>query len=291
MGNTCNFACSYCPTSLHDGSIGWYDYEKVIAFCDKVMDHYKKVIYFEFTGGEVTLWKHFPALCKYLKSKGMEVGFISNSSRTLRWWNDILPHVDHVCLSFHSEFGDKEHFLEVVKLTSQHFRTHVNIMMNPDRFDELYQFSLECVKINNISIALQPLLVHFSEEVYPYNPIQKSILDNQWQLVTSRIVYDKSYKSYRGAMAMVEPDGNRTVAAAHKFINHGKNAWSGWKCWAGLEQIVIDTDGSIFRGWCRVGGKIGHVLDEDLQFPYDPVVCSKQKCHCNFDIMCTKEMV
>lgn len=290
MGNTCNFECSYCPKDLHDGSIGWYDFEKVKAFCDRVMAHYAgRLVYFEFTGGEVTLWKHFPELCKYLKSQGAAVGFISNSSRTMRWWESILPDVDHVCLSFHPEFGNKDHFLEVVKLTSQQIRTHTNIMMKPEQFNDLYEFATKIAKIKNISMALQPLLKDFSEEMLPYDPQQQHILDNQYELITKHIVHDKVYPYYRGAMTMVAPNGNRTTLASHRFISLDRNAWSGWNCWAGLEQIIVDKDGSIWRGWCRVGGMIGHVLRENLKLPDAPVLCNKQRCHCNFDIMCTKE--
>lgn len=293
MGNTCNFACSYCPPSLHSGSLGWFEYEKVLKFCDLVINHYNgKKIYFEFTGGEVTLWKHFPDLCKYLKqNENVRVGFISNASRTMRWWNDIIPFVDHACLSFHPEFGNKDHFTEVVKLTSQHFRTHVNVMMKPDSFNDLYEFALKISKIKNISMALQPLLKDFSEEVFPYDQFQQHILDNQHALVSKHIVYDKTFESYRGAMAMVTPGGTRVVSAPQRFIGTQRNSWFGWKCWAGLEQIVVDMNGAILRGWCRVGGNIGNILDENLNLPTTPVLCDKQKCHCNFDIMCTKEKV
>jgi len=290
MGNTCNFACSYCPTSLHDGSCGWYDYEAVLRFCDKIITHYAgNTVYFEFTGGEVTLWKHFPDLCKWLKARGHKVGFISNSSRTMRWWEDICPHVDHVCLSFHPEQGDKAHFLEVARLTSQHFRTHVNFMMLPDRFDELYQFAEQLAEISNISMALQPLLVDFGERVYPYTEDQHHRIDQQYELISKRIKHDRKFETYRGAMAMVTPEGKRTVIAPQKFISMQRNDWQGWQCYAGLENIIVDMDGKIFRGWCRVGGSIGHVLDADLALPTQTVTCDKARCHCNFDIMCTKE--
>ena len=48
-------------------------------------------------------------------------------------------------------------------------------------------------------------------------------------------------------------------------------------------------DGTIHRGWCKVGGTIGHIADANLELPTDPVTCNKTMCHCNFDIMCTKE--
>jgi organic radical activating enzyme len=292
MGNTCNFECSYCPKSLHDGSHGWYDYDSVLRFCDKIITHYAgNTVYFEFTGGEVTLWKHFPDLCKWIKSQGHKVGFISNSSRTLRWWEDILPHADHVCLSFHPEAGDKQHFFTVAALTSQHFRTHVNLMMLPDRFDELYEFAEQLTDIPNISMALQPLLINFGEQVYPYSAEQQHRIDNQYELVSKRIQHDRHFETYRGAMAMIEPSGKRTVIAPQKFISMQQNDWQGWQCHAGLENIIVDMDGKLFRGWCRVGGSIGHVLDPQLMLPTHTVTCDKARCHCNFDIMCTKEKI
>lgn len=291
MGNTCNFACSYCPSGLHDGSVSWYELQSVLNFCEQIIQHYKTTIYFEFTGGEVTLWKHFPDLCRFLRANGCKVGFISNSSRTLRWWSDILPNVDHVCLSYHPEAGDKEHFRSVAALTSEHFRTHLNIMMVPDRFDELYEFAQQLSTIKNVSMALQPLLVDFGETVFPYDEDQKHKLDNQYELVSKHVVHDKQFETYRGAMAMVNSAGKRVVMAPQKFISQQRNSWQGWHCYAGLENIIVDMDGSVYRGWCKVGDSIGNVLDAKLNLPIEPIICTKARCHCNFDIMCTKERI
>ena len=56
-----------------------------------------------------------------------------------------------------------------------------------------------------------------------------------------------------------------------------------------LEQIIVDFDGSVWRGWCRVGGSFGNIKDpQNVNFPKLPVHCNKSYCHCNFDIMCKK---
>ena len=68
-----------------------------------------------------------------------------------------------------------------------------------------------------------------------------------------------------------------------------ENDWSGWHCYAGVEQLIVDMDGSIYRGWCKEGGAIGNIGDAEINLPTDPVLCTKTMCHCNFDIMCTKE--
>ena len=67
IGNTCNYTCTYCPDYLHDGSIKWFDYDEAETFCSRVINHYdNKKLYFEFTGGEVTMWRHFPKLAEFL---------------------------------------------------------------------------------------------------------------------------------------------------------------------------------------------------------------------------------
>ena len=116
LGNTCNYSCTYCPDYLHDGSSGWLNYEDVEIFCERVINHYgDKKIYFEFTGGEVTMWKDFPKIISYLKDNDVNVGLISNGSRTLRWWKENYKNIDHVSLSYHSDFADDKHYLKVAK--------------------------------------------------------------------------------------------------------------------------------------------------------------------------------
>ena len=89
LGNTCNFKCSYCPSALHDGSIGWPELETIKKFILTVKEQVqRKNIYFEFTGGEVTTYRHFAEVCKYCTELGIKVGLISNGSRTLRYWEE-----------------------------------------------------------------------------------------------------------------------------------------------------------------------------------------------------------
>ena len=92
-------------------------------------------------------------------------------------------------------------------------------------------------------------------------------------------------------MRAVNAEGQSLVSSAHRFISEKSNDWSGWKCYAGVEQLIVDMDGSIYRGWCKEGGPIGRIDEENLQLPLDSIVCTKTMCHCNFDIMSTKEKI
>ena len=152
LGNTCNFACSYCPEGLHNGSRGWPELDTIKNFITVVKNTHKdKKIYFEFTGGEVTMYRHFIDVCKFCTEQGIKVGFISNGSRTLRYWEENKQYFDHVCLSFHPEAADPDHFIEVVKILHMDLRVHVNIMMSPDKFELSHNVANRITVIGNIN--------------------------------------------------------------------------------------------------------------------------------------------
>jgi hypothetical protein len=76
---------------------------------------------------------------------------------------------------------------------------------------------------------------------------------------------------------------------ANKLILDGKNKFSGWKCWAGMDGINIDMWGNMYRADCQFGGAIGNL--ERYKLPKDPIVCGKNICSCLSDIYIRKETV
>ena len=146
------------------------------------------------------------------------------------------------------------------------------------------------ISIKNISLALQPLIIDFGETLYEYTDEQISYIDRQWHNLGSKIEHDKKWKIYRGSMDMHDDVNKlRHNSSAHRFINDKTNNWRGWLCWSGLEQIVVDFDGSVMIGWCRVGGPLGNMkMPEYIRWPDKPIMCTKSMCHCNFDIMSKK---
>jgi organic radical activating enzyme len=290
--NSCNYKCSYCPDYLHSGSGAKPDYNQITEFCTDIIEHYKgKNVYFEFTGGEVTYWADFPDLVTFLKHhEDVYVGVISNGSRSLEWWNDVKEELDHACLSFQPAFSQRAHYVDLAKLINGHMRTHVNLMMHPIYFDLCISVVEELVKdVPNISIALQPLLVDFKDELYKYTEKQLEIMDKQHELYGSKVKWDVSWPIFRGAMKVIGKEKQLT-SSAHRFISEGTNRWKGWKCYAGVEQIVVGIDGRVSRGWCLQGGILG-TIEEYFELPGEPIICDRDYCHCNFDIMCTKEKV
>ena len=102
---------SYCSNVLNNGSSGWNDFEIIKKFIDACEKHYApRKVYFEFTGGEVTLWKDFIKCAQYIKSKGHDIGFISNASLTIRWWEKNKNNFDLYKLKFSSESAEADPF-------------------------------------------------------------------------------------------------------------------------------------------------------------------------------------
>ena len=292
----CNFSCTYCPTSLHDGKIRGLPIEIVKSFCQKVIDNKPdKKIFFEFTGGEMTYYKSFIELFEFLKAQGADTGLISNGSRDIPFWEKHKHLIDHICLSFHPEQGDLAHFYEVVKLLNVETTVHVNLMMLPEKFDELYEFAKKLSQeVEGVSISMQALFEGMSGKIFAYSKEQKHILDTQdlpWgQNILYRQSENKVRKVYRGEMRKVFKDQTSTVVVTPELIAKAENNWKGWDCHIGLENIIVDTNGDVSRGWCKVGGVIGNVSDLTFNFPKKPINCTSMSCHCGLDIMATKEV-
>ena len=149
--------------------------------------------------------------------------------------------------------------------------------------------------LSRITSSSDGALIDFGSERFPYTDEQLATIDRQWEDFGKHIKYtgDNNFKLYRGSMDMINSKTGETKnRAAHRFIADNTNNWSGWKCYSGVEQIVVDFDGTVMIGWCRVGGSLGNMKDPDnIAWPVDPVICNKSYCHCNFDIMSKKERV
>jgi pyruvate-formate lyase-activating enzyme len=288
LGNSCNYACSYCPAGLHDGSIPWPRLPDLTRFVDRLAAHYERLgrtLLFQFTGGEPTVYPQFLDLLRHLRMRRCKAGVISNGSRTLRWWAEARPLLDQVVLTHHVEFVELDHFIEVARYLAAAVRTHVNVTMHPARFDECLaaarRIAAEC---DDVTITLKPLLVDFGAETYQYTGEQRDVIgDTSFAITRTRAIEES-----RGLMRVSFTDGRSELAKASHLIVRGQNRFAGWRCDAGLELLAIDARGRIHRALCRQGGMLGHISDHDLPLPTEPVVCTRPSCHCATDLMTSR---
>lgn len=286
LGNTCNYSCSYCPASLHDGSLGWIEKAHVKAFLDRIDEQFAgQSVLIQYTGGEPTVYPGFEEILQYGKDLGFHHSIISNASRKPRFWEKFASYFDKVHFTFHQEQADLEHFTNIVNIVSQHVLVHVNFTMIPEIYDEIYDAAESLADIDNVTITLKALRVNFGAELYPYDDEQltkmKKFRSRGKRMPTNHL---------RGMMNVIHDDGSEVVKPPSRFIVDGDNRWKGWKCWVGIQQITVKPNGDIYRGICRVGGMLGNIRGE-YSFPDQPIICSRDVCSCVTDIMTRKEKV
>ena len=287
LGSTCNYACSYCPTSLHDGSSPWPDYDTATAFCEYACRHYESIgqkVFFQLSGGEVTMYRRITDLVEFLRALGAEVGVISNGSRSAIWWDEFARHLNMAVFTHHIEYVQLRHFIEVVQGVSNRTRTHVNVTMVPTRFEECVK-NAELIAENcpQVTITLKPLLIDFGSSMYEYTEPQRAAMLRWPERKVTNLT-----SGCRGLMRKVYDDGSTELVKAAYLIVKSENRWRGWKCNVGVELLSVAKDGYVYRGVCRQGGRLGHIRDKQLRLPSDSVLCEKAVCHCVSDILTSK---
>lgn len=287
LGNSCNHSCSYCPSALHDGSIGWQRREHVLSLMDALAAHYRDAlgrrVWLQFTGGEPTMYPGFAAVLAASRAHGFRQSVISNGSRTPRFWRRAVEMLDAVILTYHDEFVDQEGFLETCRIIAERLPLHVNVTMHPRRFDAIR------AKVDDIvaaapqaSVTLKPLRQEFGSRLYDYS-------EEQLARLSERVSRGGGLgrDGPRGVMLAERADGSSDRRRANDFILDGSNRWRGWRCEAGLESLRIKASGEILRAVCGVGGVIGRI-GEPLDLPLSSVRCDRDRCACVADILISK---
>ena len=287
LGNSCSYACSYCPAALHDGSVRWQPAEAVIAFYDRLHAHYirhrGRRVWLQFTGGEPTMHPQIIRLLEAAAERGFSVSLISNASRTLRFWQRIAPHLDSAVLTYHNEFAALDHFLEVGRLLAGRMPVHINVTMRPDHFDRtLTEAQALRAAMPSASITLKPLRVGFDSVLFDYSAGQLATM-NAGLPATG----PAQGAMPRGTMTVETAEGPPMRVRANEFVIRGENRWKGYLCNAGLESLRVKANGAVTRAVCSVGGEIGR-LGGEVDLPTAPVACTAGVCACVADILITK---
>lgn len=282
VSNVCNYRCSYCPPDTHKGDCRFVPVEDILAFSDRIVEHYKnklgREIYFLYTGGEVTLYKDFITLIKAQHEAGNKIGISSNGSQNLEFWKEAKKYLRHVSLSYHSEFTDISHFIDVINEIKDTSFVHVNIMMHPDHFEQCVDAAYRIYEeTSDITIDLQVITKNF-QEPYDYDDEQRQKMLDISKELNQKLKLTRERTAYRGLMKLVYDDGTERLIKGGEVITEKLHSWKGYHCSIGLELLVIDMQGNIKRSWCGDAPVIGNIKDEDIAFPTEPHICGKEWC-------------
>ena len=295
----CNYRCSYCPPGLNGGNrrhIKFEHVKKLYTNLKSKLSSDTKII-IAFSGGEPTLHPEFIEIVKYLRENGCEVTMTSNSGRGLEWWKEIEPYLTHMVFSYHPEFTKFDKFYEKVEYLSQHCWINVDIMMDPDHWDELIGYANEFKKLKrNVGVIHLPIQQNFGTTneglLYSYTEEQRQFLANPPNFYGSHDIPKHKLAQSGGKIgrgpATVTYDDQTTERLDYKtLIAKDLNKFNGLTCNIGLEGLILEFE-DVYRGYCHVGGKIANLLDDDFDLPIDPVICNKERCACSVDIEVSK---
>lgn len=275
--NHCSWNCSYCHDILRNGTAHLPYLRDCEYFLDQALLHSQRRSLgtsVHFSGGEVTEWHDFDQLLNYACRQGFQTSFRSNGHVDRTRWNQLMQNSSSVILEYHPEHSHSSTFLISVEWARRN-KVHIQVNMNMDiiTWEETNQ------------------LCDYIEQKWPdVRLTRKMLFDDP--------VFNSQVKNYTEEQIMffkqqdkdlIKKDKDSQIETDYQnLVLENSNSYKGWTCYAGLEQIIVDAWGRIYRGHCRHGGYLGNITNKDIQWPTQPILCGVNYCRNNFDNQATK---
>ena len=316
----CNYDCGYCSSFIHDSVSPFVDMDYVdslISTC-KQWCGADRTIKWLITGGEPYLDPNFLNVLELLHSQTFteQINTISNGSLPLENYLQSAKFVAGITFSLHFERSADELNKIIKKIIAVKAQTDilvsVNIMFLPGKAYEVQEAIAE-LKKHQVSYIVR-LITPLDEEankiksytnntVNRKNIILKSAAEQSQHRQQFKDKNDKqaftNIQNYYSNEELVLIEQLNTKPTWHnmgvwldndtyqefntdQIVSSGKNSFENWICYAGVDSIYIDWDGTIFRGQCLNDGPIGHVNNNT--FVTTPTKCRLKLCQCNIDI-------
>lgn len=289
LGNSCNYSCSYCHEMFRRGDRDKVDSELLLEVCKDITYHYDELgrdVVFEFLGGEPTLQERIPEIGQRLSNFPTNLILRTNGSAPLEWWKKVKPVIGGVIISVHREFADIDHIEKVIEFLRDSENVYpmenIQILFPVTHVPESFNWGVEQVKKFRKRHDLGELQLLYSDfgrgsSMYmPYKPDQWAIYQeiNNIKPTPEKLSHNTSHKKEN-----------------HDTLRRYQPIFTDQRCFAGIETLTIDSDGNVWRGWCRQDGKLGNIHNLPIDWPKEPTICQKSFCHNGFDRQATKEII
>ena len=304
IGNFCNFNCPYCFDHSNLGNIKPPTCSNtLLSNTSYLIEQFKKImnnknkLQFIFDGGEPTLWKDFPNLCRHIKNQGALIRVITNGSMPITWWEKNYDAFDRITISYHTYESNLEHITKVVDLISSkdHLSIGINIMIGKQNFEQalkVYKNFDYAVgeKYKNFKIKLST--IRPTSRNNEYQSLSKKdlkliadIQKHRNNLVKTRHI-DFKYSHLSPKIKIEDRTKLNFSHSIHQYKLTGN--WIGYECWGPIQWLQIDHDGCISKLAC--GQKIlsnplsiqDYNFKEKFEMP-TPVTCAidyGNTCNC-----------
>ena len=262
-GNGCNFHCGYCHPSLYSGSEPYRDYYTLKQGLLNLKDSTESYdfVNIELQGGEPTVSEEIRLLITKRISPRFRYTLHTNASADITWWQHSVSCFEKLVLAWHPKAND-DHFKKVVELAKEN-NIDYGIVINADHSTEYWD---RAVVMFEYFVANQ----HYTQFKTLFSNYQKG--NNQFMPYT-----DAQWAYYLKVNSI--PEVQIKEAEVKLYDNYLGNL-----CWAGVDQIVIDYHGNVFRGWCHSGGvALGNIYTSPIKLSNTPAVCPMSLCKNAFD--------
>ena len=269
LGNNCNYDCSYCLDLFKRGDHPPPSEEVFLNVCKDLIYHYDDLgrdVVFEFIGGEPTLIRKISEVGQHLHNFPTIITLKTNGSASIEWWKISAKYLSTVIISVHREFADLNHIKNVVSLLQESKLLHpINlkvlfpVTIRPESWEWGVRNVMKFRKRFGLG-ELQLLYSNFgrgSDKLLPYKSEQLAMIDDSLIYRNENDLTNISFK--------------------------------GHNCYAGVETLVIDAIGDVYRGWCLQGEKQGNIFNMPIQWPTMTIICNKDFCKNKFDQKAKKE--
>jgi len=261
LGNYCNYSCSYC---FPESNTGTHPVPKLNDTIKSNIDHLiqelhnvnRKDIVFSLSGGEPTLYKQFIPLTQHIHDLGCKIGIVTNGSRSLKWWQRGVEHVQQIMLSIHHEHADIDHICKVVDCLTQqdkHVTLYVMTHFEPTLFEKSIETLARVVEqykhTPNVRITIK-LLRDLNNTTNWYTQQQLDRVDS----LSS--THPQQVRKLKGPIRIPREynfdDGTNLNLSNNASLNqqHLSGSWQGYTCLAPHDFVQIRADGIVGKMSC-----------------------------------------
>jgi len=279
LGKRCNLDCAYCPTDIHDQKSKHTDLSIIKSTIDKLKT-FNKPIRISLTGGEPTVHPNINEIIEYIHKNLSWLNITTNGTRSPSWYAE--QPVSHYVFSLH--FDNKnwkrisENILEFSALNelNDNIPFHVHLMAHYQYIHELKQVVSNFEK-ENVKYTLRR--IRWTTKHDWFDDMRYDAEDLKWILNKESTVFPN---------CIID---NKHEYHANDIIKNKMNNFKNWKCYAGIESLMINWDGDMHRATCRVGDSLGNIYNDTFTLPINPTICSREWCTCAADIPITKTSI
>lgn len=300
MGKRCNFDCSYCGADLHDNTSTHMPLEKFEYTIKKLSEFYHdRKIRISLTGGEPFVHPNIIDILKLFPKYGInEVSTITNGSLPVEKYQQALEHINSLIFSWHFEHLRVDHMKNVLlgikDIPNKHI--HVHLMYLPGMLDEVKEVVawLEEHDVQYVMRRIRPLTNTKTGKFNPPGASGMKFEGIQWGGAVD--YYSQEEIDYLQSFQKAGTNNNNCELwtkdrnwedNVNTLTKNKWNSFKGWQCMAGIETLMIDNDGSVYRATCKQGGVLGNI-ETGFELQEDPITCAKEWCNCAADLNTTK---